>query len=207
MFAKRNIFLTYLSLQRINQRDRIDHSLSIWNGCIQKQYRTRKKRINNKRATAIYTPLLYNSKYNNTILLRCTDLFCLRMATSMFHGKSTALEVVQGLNVKLDGKVVLITGATSGMNIELVRNFSKIRSPYEGIGTETARALASVDAHVIITARDMNKGAQVVEDIKKSTGNDKVEVMEMDLTSLQSVRNFVSQFRARKLPINILICM
>ena len=52
----------------------------------------------------------------------------------------------------------------------------------------------------------MKKGAQVVEDIKKTTGNNNVEVMEMDLTSLQSVRNFVSQFRARKLPINILIC-
>jgi short-subunit dehydrogenase len=76
----------------------------------------------------------------------------------------------------------------------------------EGIGIETARALASANAHTIITARDMNKGAQVVEDIKKTTGNNKVEVMEMDLTSLQSVRNFVSQFRAHKLPINILIC-
>ncbi|CAF4302707.1 unnamed protein product, partial [Rotaria sordida] len=30
--------------------------------------------------------------------------------------------------------------------------------------------------------------------------------MEMDLTSLESVRNFVSQFRTRKLSINILIC-
>jgi short-subunit dehydrogenase len=77
---------------------------------------------------------------------------------------------------------------------------------FQGIGIETARALASANAHVIITARDMNKGAQVVEDIKKTTGNNKVEVMEMDLNSLKSVRNFVSQFRARKLPINILIC-
>jgi NAD(P)-dependent dehydrogenase (short-subunit alcohol dehydrogenase family) len=52
----------------------------------------------------------------------------------------------------------------------------------------------------------MSKGAQVVDDIKKTTGNNKTEVMELDLTSLQSVRNFVNQFRARKLPINILIC-
>jgi len=63
-----------------------------------------------------------------------------------------------------------------------------------------------VNAHVIITARDMNKGAQVVQDLKSSTGNDKIEVMELDLNSLQSVRNFVDQFRARNLPINILIC-
>jgi WW domain-containing oxidoreductase len=77
---------------------------------------------------------------------------------------------------------------------------------FQGVGTETARALASANAHVIITARDMNKGAQVVEDIKKTTSNNNVEVMEVDLTSLKSVRDFVSQFRARKLPINILIC-
>ncbi|CAF4956134.1 unnamed protein product, partial [Rotaria sp. Silwood1] len=110
------------------------------------------------------------------------------MATPIFHAKSTALDVVKGFNVKLDGKVVVITGATSG------------------IGVETARALASINAHVIITARDMNKGAQVVEDIKKTTKNNQVEVMELDLTSLQSVRNFVKQFQGRKLPINILIC-
>jgi NADP-dependent 3-hydroxy acid dehydrogenase YdfG len=52
----------------------------------------------------------------------------------------------------------------------------------------------------------MNKGAQVIEDIKKTTGNNKVEVMELDLTSLKSVRTFVDAFRARKIPLNILIC-
>ncbi|CAF0996667.1 unnamed protein product [Adineta steineri] len=110
------------------------------------------------------------------------------MTSATFHAKSTALEVVQGLNVNLNGKLVIITGGTSG------------------IGIETARALATAHAHVIITARDMNKGAEVVEDLKKTTGNDKIEVMELDLNSLQSVRDFVKQFQARHLPINILIC-
>ena len=59
---------------------------------------------------------------------------------------------------------------------------------------------------MIITARDMTRGVEVVEDIKKTTGNDKVEVMELDLNSLQAVRNFVKQYRERNLPINILIC-
>ena len=36
------------------------------------------------------------------------------MTTPIFHAKSKALEVVKGLNVKLDGKVIIITGATSG---------------------------------------------------------------------------------------------
>lgn len=36
------------------------------------------------------------------------------MAMRPFHSKSTALEVVKGLNIKLNDKVVIITGATSG---------------------------------------------------------------------------------------------
>ena len=36
------------------------------------------------------------------------------MASTAFHAKSTALEIVKGLNAKLDDKIVLITGATSG---------------------------------------------------------------------------------------------
>ncbi len=66
--------------------------------------------------------------------------------------------------------------------------------------------MTTTNAHVFITARDMEKDAQVVEDIKKTTGTNKIEVMELDLTSLQSVRNFVAKFRQRRIQINILIC-
>jgi NADP-dependent 3-hydroxy acid dehydrogenase YdfG len=40
------------------------------------------------------------------------------MTARSFHAKSTALEVVQELNVNLDGKLVLITGGTSGISIQ-----------------------------------------------------------------------------------------
>jgi short-subunit dehydrogenase len=53
---------------------------------------------------------------------------------------------------------------------------TSVRS-FEGIGVETARAVASANAHTVITARNMNKGAQVVDDIKKTSGNNKVKVM------------------------------
>jgi len=36
------------------------------------------------------------------------------MSSTNFHAKSTALEVVKGLNANLDGKIVLITGGSSG---------------------------------------------------------------------------------------------
>ena len=36
------------------------------------------------------------------------------METTEFHAKSTAYEVVERLKVNLDGKIALVTGATSG---------------------------------------------------------------------------------------------
>lgn len=77
---------------------------------------------------------------------------------------------------------------------------------FEGVGAEAARALASANAHVIITTRDLSKGTQIVDEIKKTTRNPHVEAMEMNLSSLESVKNFVYQFRSRQLPIHILIC-
>ena len=59
---------------------------------------------------------------------------------------------------------------------------------------------------MFITARDVTKGTEVVEELKKSTGNDQIELMELDLSSFQSVRKFVKEYRTRQLPINILIC-
>jgi len=106
----------------------------------------------------------------------------------MLHAKSTALEVVQTLNVDLTGKTVLITGGTAG------------------IGLETARALAAAHAHVIITGRDMIKGQKAVDDIKQSTKNERIELMELHLDSLQSVRIFAVDYIKRNSPLHILIC-
>ena len=39
------------------------------------------------------------------------------MTATNFHAKTTALEIVKGLDAKLNGKVVLITGGTSGKEI------------------------------------------------------------------------------------------
>jgi len=44
-----------------------------------------------------------------------------------------------------------------------------------------------------------------VEEIKKETGNDQVEFMEVDLASLESIKSFASAFIARNLPLHILM--
>ena len=71
---------------------------------------------------------------------------------------TTALEVVE--HVDLSGKTAVVTGASSG------------------IGVETARALAAAGARVLMPVRNRAKGEGVAADIRASTGNDEVVVLE-----------------------------
>jgi retinol dehydrogenase-12 len=89
--------------------------------------------------------------------------------------------------VRVDGKVCLITGASGG------------------IGQQTALSLAMMGAHVIMACRSAEKSNPIVEQIKKDSGNTNVEFMKLDLSSLQSVREFVSEFKTKGLALNILI--
>ena len=73
---------------------------------------------------------------------------------------------------KLASKVILITGASSG------------------IGVETARALHATGAHLFLTTRDMQKGQKVVDAIlaEEVPSGGKVELLQLELDNLQSVR-------------------
>ncbi|CAF2163682.1 unnamed protein product [Rotaria magnacalcarata] len=103
----------------------------------------------------------------------------------MFHAKSPSSEVVRSLKVDLTGNTVLITG---------------------GIGLEIARALATAHAHVIITGRDMIKIENALQDLRQSTGNEQIELIELHRDSLESIRSFAEDYIKRDLPLHILIC-
>jgi NAD(P)-dependent dehydrogenase (short-subunit alcohol dehydrogenase family) len=87
----------------------------------------------------------------------------------------------------MQGKIVLITGANSG------------------IGKETARGLAKMGAVIIMACRNLTKAVAVSEAIKRESGNDRIEVMHLDLTSLGSVRELASQFVGKYQQLNVLI--
>lgn len=74
-----------------------------------------------------------------------------------------------------------------------------------GIGVETARVLALRGVHVIMAVRDLSAGSNVKASILKEIPTAKVDVLELDLTSLASVRKFVSEFNSLNLPLNILV--
>jgi NAD(P)-dependent dehydrogenase (short-subunit alcohol dehydrogenase family) len=102
-----------------------------------------------------------------------------------FGRDTTTDEVLRGID--LAGKLALVTGGSSGL------------------GAETARALASRGARVVLTARDMAKGEEVAQGIRASTGNSEIEVEELELASLASIRAFADRFLDRHDALQILV--
>jgi NAD(P)-dependent dehydrogenase (short-subunit alcohol dehydrogenase family) len=99
-----------------------------------------------------------------------------------FTADTTAAEVIAG--VDLSGKRAIVTGGSSG------------------IGTETARALASAGAEVTLAVRDVEAGTRVAGNIIAATGNTNVFVEQLDLSDQMSVAAFVSRWSG---PLDILV--
>jgi NAD(P)-dependent dehydrogenase (short-subunit alcohol dehydrogenase family) len=102
--------------------------------------------------------------------------------TTPFGATSTAHEVLAG--VDLTGRRAIVTGGASG------------------IGLETARALAGAGAQVTLAGRSLVAGDAAAADIKRSSGNDQVDVRALDLADQVSVRAFVASWDG---PLHILV--
>jgi NAD(P)-dependent dehydrogenase (short-subunit alcohol dehydrogenase family) len=74
-----------------------------------------------------------------------------------------------------------------------------------GLGLETARALAAAGAHVVMTARDQDKAAAAVADIRRTVPEPSLEVVALDLASQASVREAAERILAAHDSIDILV--
>ncbi|KAK1372299.1 short-chain dehydrogenase TIC 32, chloroplastic-like [Heracleum sosnowskyi] len=83
-----------------------------------------------------------------------------------FSGKSTAEQVTQGIDGT--GLTAIVTGTSNG------------------IGIETARALALRGVHIVMGVRNVNAGNKVKEQILAEAPDAKIDVIEIDLNSLAS---------------------
>ena len=101
-----------------------------------------------------------------------------------FGHDTTTDEVLEGID--LTGKTALVTGASGGL------------------GAETARALASKGASVTLAVRNVAKGEEVGQSIRESTGS-AIDVVELELSSLDSVRACAESWLASHGPLNLLI--
>ncbi|MDQ7093626.1 SDR family NAD(P)-dependent oxidoreductase [Desulfosporosinus sp. PR] len=90
----------------------------------------------------------------------------------------------------MDGnKTVIITGGNSGLGFECARNIAK-----------------NAEYRVILACRDMKKAEQAKDSLISESGNTSIEAMELDISSLASVRAFTKRYKERNLPLSGLIC-
>lgn len=87
----------------------------------------------------------------------------------------------------MQGKVCLITGATSG------------------IGLESARALAAQGATVVLSGRDPSRGDAALAEVRRTVPDAKLDLMLADLTSLASVRKLATDFKAKYSRLDVLL--
>ncbi|GAB3002533.1 SDR family oxidoreductase [Mycobacterium bourgelatii] len=87
----------------------------------------------------------------------------------------------------LSGKLVVITGANSGLGFGL------------------ARRLSAAGADVVMAIRNRAKGEAAIEEIRKSVPDAKLTIKNLDLSSLASVAALGEQLNAEGRPIDILI--
>lgn len=88
---------------------------------------------------------------------------------------------------RIDGKVVVITGANSG------------------IGKETAIDLAKRGGKVYIACRNQQRGEDALKEIKDISGSNDVHFLQLDLSSMESIRQFSKKFHELETQLNILI--
>ena len=87
----------------------------------------------------------------------------------------------------MQDKIVLITGADGG------------------IGRETTRGIAKNGATIIMACIDLNLARPVCEAIKQESGNSNLDLMQIDLASLASIREFAQQFSRKYQRLDVLI--
>jgi len=91
--------------------------------------------------------------------------------------------------VKTDmrGRICMVTGASSG------------------IGRETALGLAYLGAHVIIVCRDAGRGQAALEEIRRKSGNDSLELLLADLSSRAQIRKLAEEYKKKHNNLHVLV--
>ena len=87
----------------------------------------------------------------------------------------------------MKGRICVITGSNSG------------------IGKETAIGLAKMGATIVMVVRDRERGEKAQTEIVKQTGNDSVDLMICDLSSMSSIRHFAEEFKKKYDRLDVLI--
>ncbi|MGB0932274.1 MAG: SDR family oxidoreductase [Chitinophagales bacterium] len=87
----------------------------------------------------------------------------------------------------MQGKIAIVTGGNAG------------------IGKQTAIGLAKKGATLVLFCRNEEKGKTAQKEIKTQTGNQSIDLIQCDLSSLQSVKKAATEFQNKYDKLDILI--
>ena len=87
----------------------------------------------------------------------------------------------------MKNKIVIVTGANAG------------------IGKATAHKLAEMGAHVVMVCRNRKRGEKSLKEIHEKTNNKNLDLILCDFTSLNSINNFVKEFKNKFERLDVLI--
>ena len=90
-------------------------------------------------------------------------------------------------NASMQGKVCLITGATSG------------------IGKAAALQISQLGATVVMVGRNPQRTAAAIQEIRQKSNNDQVESMLADLSSQEEIRHLAENFKSRYQRLDVLV--
>ena len=91
------------------------------------------------------------------------------------------------MHYNLRDKVVIITGANSG------------------VGKAAAIQLAQCDATVVMACRSHERGSRALDEVRKAADSQKVDLMQVDLSSQKSLRTFAEEFKSQYQRLDVLI--
>ena len=89
--------------------------------------------------------------------------------------------------MKMDGKVVLVTGST------------------DGIGEQTAKSLAGKGAMVLMHGRNSLRGEKVQEEIRRTTGSASLQFFQAELSSAKDIQKLADQIKESHDRLDVLI--
>ena len=87
----------------------------------------------------------------------------------------------------LGGKVIVVTGANSGL------------------GFESAKGFARKGSRTILACRDMEKAQAALDQLQAEIPHAQAEIMQIDLASLNSIHRFADQFKANYNRLDVLV--
>ena len=84
-------------------------------------------------------------------------------------------------------KIVIITGAN------------------RGLGKAATKEIANLGARIYMACRSLDSAKEVKEEFVKETKNENIFVKELDLSSIQSIKNFAESFQKEESKLDVLI--